>query len=773
MLRTSLAMALLLLLVLAALMPALDGTGAAPPTIPPSSSSISATADTGTSVHPSFLSPIQHVIVVYLENEESTSALSQPFEAHLAYTYAYAKNYYAITHPSAPNYLAGTSASVFNQTGSDNYNIWHSVNLGNLVQWAGETWTAYDENMPAPCDINTTGSYAVKHNPFPYYYDIVKNHATECNLYDLPQSAWNTSVATDTVPNYVFYTPNLYDDGHNSNVQTADAWLQGWLTPLLNDSFFQSSVFLITYDEGATLNGYNGTAGGNVYMVAVSPYAHLGYTATKDYSHYDLVTTVEWLLGLTPGGCGHNDNWTAWPPMRDLFQFPRTPGPQHYVVQGTVQATDGSPIGGATVSTNLGNSTTTAANGTYRLVLINGSYVLTGSAAGYLTATQSAKVAGTGLTVNLTLATSSASVFTLEGRITTTYPTTVGLGSAAVFANATGGGSRTTSSAPSGDYSLQVPNGTWTVSAFEPFYSPGTTSVVVSGAAATWANLTLSPHDLAIIVTPGSSSMVSGQAGHVTVSASDPDGNPAAGVTLTLTASPVSLPFTLGGSLTILPNGTAVASFVAPSVPSNTTETLTATVASGSDFPGTGSGSLILLVLTTPSPGAISGVVENASSGAPLSGASVQVFASGSTSVLQTLTTGGPGTFLASSLPAGTYTLRASDPGYGTAWTNASVVSGATTGPVTFKLAPTASTSSGKGGGGPSSPGSSIEALLSNPYVLLGLLVVVVGVIAAAALARRRRRQREPARPPSAYPPEASAQPPEGMASSSGARPGG
>lgn len=272
-------------------------------------------------VAPSSPSDIQHVIVVYLENEAASSVLKDgPFEKHLAYTYAYASNYYAITHPSAPNYLAGTSGSVFSQTGSDNYHVYSSVNLGDLVQDAGKTWAAYDENMPTPCDLNNTTSYAVKHNPFTFYQDIIDDRATECNVHDLPQADWNTSVADNTVPNYVFYTPNLYDDGHNSNVEFADAWLKAWLSPLLNDSFFQSSVFLITYDEGANDAGYNGTAGGNVYFVAVSPYARMHSTLAENESHYDMLTTVEWLLGL--GTTGQlNDNVTLWPAMTSLFSF--------------------------------------------------------------------------------------------------------------------------------------------------------------------------------------------------------------------------------------------------------------------------------------------------------------------------------------------------------------------------------------------------------------------------------------------------------------------
>ncbi|MCI4351831.1 MAG: alkaline phosphatase family protein [Thermoplasmata archaeon] len=347
----------------------------------------------------SFPTPIRHVIFVLLENENKGTVLSQgPFEKHLAQQYAFASHYYAACHPSAPNYLALTSGKTW-QCGSDAYNTYSSVNIGDLTQKAGLTWGAYDESMPTACDTGNSGNYAVRHNPLVYYKDIVTNTSL-CNSHVVSFTGWNAAVSNNTVPNFAFVTPNVLNDGHNTNVSYADHWLKGWLSPLLNDTFYQSSVFFILYDEGSgSSSGYNGTSGGNVYLTAVSPYAKANYTYTPNASHYNLLATTEWLLGT--GNAGNNDNSSQFPPMKTMFTTTTT---VNYAVTGTVTAVGtGLPISGATVSVPGGPSTTTSTSGSYTLNLANGTYTVTASASGYGSSSVSLTITGTATTLNFAL----------------------------------------------------------------------------------------------------------------------------------------------------------------------------------------------------------------------------------------------------------------------------------------------------------------------------------------------------------------------------------
>jgi hypothetical protein len=266
-----------------------------------------------------FPTPIRHVFVVLMENAAASTVLQQgPFERHLAERYAYAENFYAVAHPSAPNYLALTSGQAW-QCGTDAYEVHVTRNLADLVEGAGLEWTAFLESMPTPCHTEDSGAYAVRHNPFAYYADIVSN-ASRCDARDVNFSAWQADVQTQTFPAFGFLAPNLLHDGHDTGIAAADAWLSGWLSPLLNDSFFNTSVFFILYDEGAgpgVNSGFNGTWGGNVYLTAVSPFARAGFTLSADVTDYNLLTTIEWLLGL--GSCGHWDDRALFPPISQLF----------------------------------------------------------------------------------------------------------------------------------------------------------------------------------------------------------------------------------------------------------------------------------------------------------------------------------------------------------------------------------------------------------------------------------------------------------------------
>lgn len=339
------------------------GGGAARSSLPsltlvaPSSSGALGTASTSTA----FPTPIRHVFVIVMENEEAKTVLSGgPFETSLAEKYSYASHYYGVCHPSTPNYLALTSGNAW-QCGTNDFRFYNTSNLGNLLQSAGRSWDAFMETMPKPCDLHGYASYSPDPNAFLHYYNIVNNTAL-CDAHDVPFTNWYNDVNAGTIPNYALFVPNLTDDGHNTGLAYADHWLKDWLTPYLSLPWFSSTVWFITYDEGLSGHGYttDGTTihGGNVILDAVSPYT-LGvrpypkdpYTANA--THYTLMTTVEWLLGL--GHTGHYDNPKYFPPMKALFNFSKSATPLAVTVGATpnsgtapltVQFT-ASPTGGA------------------------------------------------------------------------------------------------------------------------------------------------------------------------------------------------------------------------------------------------------------------------------------------------------------------------------------------------------------------------------------------------------------------------------------------
>lgn len=53
----------------------------------------------------------------------------------------------------------------------------------------------------------------------------------------------------NNLPQWMFITPNMTDDGHDTSVTVAGAWTRNFLGPLLSDkNFMQNTLVLITFE---------------------------------------------------------------------------------------------------------------------------------------------------------------------------------------------------------------------------------------------------------------------------------------------------------------------------------------------------------------------------------------------------------------------------------------------------------------------------------------------------------------------------------------------
>ncbi|MFZ0892762.1 MAG: alkaline phosphatase family protein [Thermoplasmata archaeon] len=306
----------------------LSSAWAANPT-PSSASRLSPTLEAAAG--PAYPTPIRHVITIFMEDQGISDVLTGgSFERYLTTKYAEDSQFYGITSDSLANYRDAAS-------GLDSAGSATTKNIPTLVDKAGESWASYEESMPTPCDesstyFNTTlpasvvGTqtnhlvYDANHNPFVDFKNITSNLAY-CKAHVLNLSAWNTSLQNGDLPNYVWIAPNDTDNDHHCPPATCpgaiphgDAWLRAFLNPFLNSSAFSDSVVFLTFDYNSSEKT---TTPANVYFVALSPYVTAGYDSTVHDNDYNLLTTTEWLLGL--GHTGYHDNWTAYPPMMDLF----------------------------------------------------------------------------------------------------------------------------------------------------------------------------------------------------------------------------------------------------------------------------------------------------------------------------------------------------------------------------------------------------------------------------------------------------------------------
>jgi hypothetical protein len=424
---------------------------------------------------PVFPTPIRHVVIIMDENVEIYTALQQPFLSYLAHTYAYADNFFAVKHNSLHDYIAATSGSL---NMSFNQNV---TNIGDLANAAGASWAGYFQSMPYACDESDTLLYGLTHNPFAHYWDIGGSaNRPYCLQHILNLNSFVQNYTNGTEPNYSWITPNEIDDGHGDSNQSSNAsiaanWLDGFLSPLINDTAsFSDTAFILTYDEG--YGGLpSGTGGGQILTVVISPYSRTGYASPVPYNTYSLLTTAEWLLGL--GHTGLNDSWSEYLPMYDMFTFMPL-----YPVTGSVTNSMGQAILGANLSDTVTAWTSSHSSGTYSLLTANSSFTLTASAPGYSTASESVTVNGGPVNnVDFVLASNpiDPSPHTVSGTVmdqSTGSPIVN-----ALVAYALGGEIKTALSEANGSFAVGVPNGHYIFNVGAQGYLSQDLSVNVTG----------------------------------------------------------------------------------------------------------------------------------------------------------------------------------------------------------------------------------------------------------------------------------------------------
>lgn len=213
-------------------------------------------------------------------------------------------NYYAVTHPSQPNYWCTIAGDHFGLNSDKDHDLPYT-NIVDLLDAKGITWKAYQENYPGNCNSHTTvGKYYRKHNPF-ISFNNVRTNSTRCaNIVN--SNKLDQDLAAGTLPQYMYFTPNIDDDGHNTNITFAGEWLHSFLGPRYA-KFPDNTLFVITWDE----DDYSEE--NRIFTSISGSMIKPGSVDNTLYSHYSLLRTVEdnWQLG----NLGRNDA-TATP-----FQF--------------------------------------------------------------------------------------------------------------------------------------------------------------------------------------------------------------------------------------------------------------------------------------------------------------------------------------------------------------------------------------------------------------------------------------------------------------------
>jgi hypothetical protein len=348
------------------------------------------------------LPPIRHVFVLMLENQSYAATFGSrspaPYLAHtLPARGALLTRYYAIGHASLGNYIAlvsGQAPNFATQLDCSTYSDFRASepaldahgqlrgsgcvyprivrSLPDQLEAAGLSWKAYMEDMgknpareSATCGHAPLGAtettnlasrgdqYAAKHNPFVYFHAIIDDQA-RCdrhvvNLERLPQDLASAA----TTANYIFITPNLCSDGHDTRcidgqiggLASIDRFLRTWVPRIeAAPAFIADGMLVITFDEsdgggaegssaccgerplpGARFQpGFNGPGGGRVGAIVLSKFVKPGTVSAVPYNHYSLLRTVEAIFDLPFLGYAAEPELRVFGP--DIFSA-ASPGP--------------------------------------------------------------------------------------------------------------------------------------------------------------------------------------------------------------------------------------------------------------------------------------------------------------------------------------------------------------------------------------------------------------------------------------------------------------
>jgi hypothetical protein len=300
--------------------------------------------------------PFEHVLVIMLENQYRSYVMENPFFKGLAAKGINMTNYFGAMHPSQTNYIASTAGELCNVTDDDQPSPLLTQNsIVDLFEASPVplTWKAYMDSyspdsqksmtkkdhstiVTIPAEPADAFPYVIKHNPFSSYANIVNNPERWAKVQG--DSEFWQDIIKGTLPNYAWFTPNMWNDGHYIQdtvnispperapvlVDQAAKWMERFFDTLKfpgPDSLLpKGTLVVVTWDEAdfeaaydkPTDKKYFYDGPNQIYTVLLGDMIEPGEQA-EGYNHYSLLHTIEQNFSL--GDLGKNDKDANW------FQF--------------------------------------------------------------------------------------------------------------------------------------------------------------------------------------------------------------------------------------------------------------------------------------------------------------------------------------------------------------------------------------------------------------------------------------------------------------------
>jgi phosphatidylinositol-3-phosphatase len=279
----------------------------------------------------------EHVFVVVEENQNYDEVIGNtkdlPYLNTLATKYGVATNYYANTHPSINNYFyltagrSGTRSPWIGDLADKFPGEVAGDNIASILTANGKTWKAYEESLPRAGYVGGDHfPYVKRHNPFAYFKSVRRSQVAPgqaspaANIVSFENFA--RDLQHDSLPDYSFIVPNLYNDGHHNAVtrqragcgdhralQGIDTWLKANMEPLIESATFKrGGLLVILFDEGCETGSKADSrydpkrldlkGGGRIPVLIVSSRTPAGTTRDELYHHESVLRLSLRALGV-------------------------------------------------------------------------------------------------------------------------------------------------------------------------------------------------------------------------------------------------------------------------------------------------------------------------------------------------------------------------------------------------------------------------------------------------------------------------------------------
>jgi hypothetical protein len=272
------------------------------------------------------------VVIIVLENGDYEAAIKDKNLAALATQGASFSNFHALFHPSYPNYLAmvaGTDFDIHRRArflGDRQINFpddaGHKTIADRLIAH-GLDFKNYAEELPnenCPFSIDEQhvagskkGNYARKHVPFLSFREVQEKWCDRVVRVD--SSKANSLLGDDDffirdakagLVAYSFYTPNMNNDGHDTNVGFAGNWVRKFLDKTFTEKLRKGTLVIVTFDES------DHNADNRIFTLFLGdmvkdPSQQDPKVLDRYYTHYSVLRTIEANFGLEPLAAGDRE----------------------------------------------------------------------------------------------------------------------------------------------------------------------------------------------------------------------------------------------------------------------------------------------------------------------------------------------------------------------------------------------------------------------------------------------------------------------------------